>query len=82
MAQFASQRAGLVQPDPPLGSRTGAACSKAGQGQRFAIISNQSDTPWPDETDEEWQLWLAGPWKRAKFAAGRGGVDVVFHEST
>jgi hypothetical protein len=52
------------------------------EGQRFAIISNQSNAPVPDETDEEWQLWVAEPWMRAKFAAGRGGVDVVFHGST
>jgi hypothetical protein len=36
----------------------------------------------PDEVEKEWQLWLAGPRKRAKFAAGPGNVDVVFHEST
>jgi hypothetical protein len=36
----------------------------------------------PDEIEEEWQIWLAEPRKRAKFAAGRGSVDVVFHEST
>jgi hypothetical protein len=52
------------------------------EGQSFAVISNRSDAPVPQESDEEWQLWLAGTWKRAKFRAGRGGVDVVFHDST
>jgi hypothetical protein len=38
--------------------------------------------PRPDETDEQWQLWIAGTWKRAIFAVGRSDVDVVFHGPT
>jgi len=52
------------------------------EGQGFALITDQTDAPMPDEIEEEWQIWLAEPRKRAKFAAGGGSVDVVFHEST
>jgi hypothetical protein len=75
---------GRVWSNPTLLSEAAQAllARRRAEGQTFAIISNQSDTPLPDENEEEWQLWLARPFKRAKFAAGRGGVDVVFHEST
>jgi len=52
------------------------------EGQRFALITNQTDAPMPDEIEEGWKIWLAESWKRAEFAAGRGSVEVVFHEST
>jgi hypothetical protein len=34
------------------------------------------------QSEEQWELWLAPPWKRARFPVGDDLVDVVFHEST
>jgi len=52
------------------------------EGRTCSLISSRSRLPAPDETDEAWRLWIAGPWKRARFVAGREDVDVVFHEPT
>jgi hypothetical protein len=75
---------GRIWSKPTLLSKAAKAqrARRRAEGERFTVISNQSDAPVPEETDEEWQLWLAGSWKRAKFAAGSGGVDVVFYGST
>jgi hypothetical protein len=55
---------------------------KRAEGQHFSVITLRSTMQHPDELDEEWRLWIAQPWRRANFAAGRAQVDVVFHEST
>jgi hypothetical protein len=57
---------------------------KRAEGQNFSVLSSSSQAtlPLPDQTDERWQLWLAGTWKRAVFAVGRADVDVVFHGTT
>ena len=52
------------------------------EGQNFSVISSRSTLPLPDETDEQWQIWIAEPWRRARFTVGRSYVDVVFHHST
>jgi hypothetical protein len=52
------------------------------EGQNFSVISFGSPEARPDETDEEWSLQIAGPWRRAKYGAGRETIDVVFHGST
>jgi hypothetical protein len=52
------------------------------EGQSFSVISSQSTLPRPDQTDEQWQLWIAGSWTRAIFVAGHSDVDVVFDGST
>jgi hypothetical protein len=55
---------------------------KRAEGQSFSVISSRATSPRPDEIDEQWRIWIAAPWKRAMFAAGRSEVDVVFHHST
>ena len=55
---------------------------KRAEGQNFSLIRSQSKAPRPEETDEHWRLWIAEPWRRAAFVAGRGDVDVVFHGAT
>jgi hypothetical protein len=55
---------------------------KRDEGQHFSVIGVQSKEPRPDETDEEWSLWIAGSWKRASFVVGRETTDVVFHGPT
>ncbi len=52
------------------------------EGQHFSVISIPASSPRPAQTDEQWQLWISGSWKRATFAAGGSDVDVVFHHST
>ncbi len=54
----------------------------AAEGQSFSIISSQSTLPRPDQIDEQWQLRIAGTWRRAIFVAGRADVDVVFDGPT
>jgi hypothetical protein len=55
---------------------------KRAEGQNFSVISSRSTRPRPDEIDEPWRIWIAGPWKRAIFTVGPSEVDVVFHGST
>lgn len=55
---------------------------KRAEGQHIGTNTFQSDLPRPENTEEEWHLWLAAPWKRAQFAVSRETVDVIFHEST
>jgi hypothetical protein len=55
------------------------------EGERFGLITLRSTSPQsprPGELEQQWALWIAEPWTRATFAAGRGTVDVVFYEST
>jgi hypothetical protein len=55
---------------------------KRAEGQNFSLISVQAASPRPEELDDQWQIWIADPWRRAIFMAGQSEVDVVIHNST
>jgi hypothetical protein len=52
------------------------------EGCQFQTIGLHSKSPRPNECESPWQLWIAPPWKRARFEVGSEMVDVVFRDST
>ena len=56
-----------------------------GRGRSVTPLSSkrhsEPDESEPQEADETWALWLAPPWKRARFPVGGDMVEVVFRGS-
>ncbi len=52
------------------------------EGVTFQTFGPQSNTPKPAETENDWRIWIAPPWRRAQFDVGSEMVDVVFRDST